>query len=554
MNKPYLKIMLLALTLMLLVSNISYADPITPYREGFIEGFIKSKGQDKIEIEEYDGTVHTLSFDDKAVFVIDTVQADFEDFKPGMEIYATLKRRKIDYMEGYSTEVPGYIPEGGKVRTGVIKSIDRNQVTIRLPIGKEETYYTSPATIALKKGKNVPLSILYEGDSVKLLFDEVESTTISRIEIEGDSVRVKDIYRGVLTTVDTLENAITLTGMQVFRNGQWQDLSSSRRISYSAQVPVYTGGEKISYNNLKYYKGKTVYMAVKDFFGRDQIERMVIKNQYESIYSDKIEDINWYSDAFELANHKNLAFNDGTIVIKNGRLVNKYSINAGSDVFVVGDGTGNQQMANVVYIYDTDINNSNAGQFYLYEGRLDEIVKDKVVLKDFCLLNQNEWESFADEKELFYDSDINIYDSEEDRQITPLEFYSKHYAVDEDSSYAEENNLNDWYAYIYTDGDRIAAILLKKDRDSIMGQRATSGTVEFVEDHSLVGWRISVRDASDWSSRKDAWMAKNTSLMIHLQDAMIIKDGAMISPQELKAGDRLYMIRDGSQAKVVIVK
>jgi hypothetical protein len=557
-SKQHLKVILLAFILLFGFSNIlpnySYGDPTGPYRNGFIEGFIKSKGEDKIEIEEYDGTVHILSFAEKVFFVIDTIPASYDAFKPGMEIYATLAGRKIDYMESYSTVFPGYIPEGGKVRNGIIKKIDRNEIILRLPTGKEETYFTSPITITLKNGKNVSLNTLYEGDHVKLFFDDIDSTTISRIEIEGKSIMVKDLYRGVLAAADTLENVITLTQVEVFRNGKWQYYSSAKSIPYSAQIPIYTGGEKVSYNHLRYYRGKTVYMAIKDFFGRDQIEKMVIKNQYESTYSDKIKEINWYSEVLELQNHKNLTFNDGTIIIKNGRLVDKYAINPESDALVVGDGRGSEIMAGVINIYNEDINNSNIGQDYLYEGRLDEIVKDRIILKDFCLLNRNEWESFDEEKELYYDNDINIYDLENDIYITPEEFYTKDYAVDENSDYAKEHGLKDWYAYIYADGDRVSSIILKKKRDSLLSQRVTNGTIEYIENHSLVEWRISLRDAKDWSSRKDAWMAKNAAVMVMLKDAMIVKEGKIISPEQLKAGDRLYMVRDGSHAKVVIVK
>ncbi|MGE4283765.1 MAG: hypothetical protein AB7G87_08590 [Clostridia bacterium] len=556
MKKSLLKIAGSVLVILLITSTFtfSYADQLTPYRTGVIEGFVKSIGADRVEIEEYDGTIHILALNSAITFSIDNRPAVLTDFKVGMEVYATLKGKSIEYLESYSTEVPGYIPEGSKIRTGVIKKIDRDQIIVSLATGKDETYFTSPATIALKKGNNVSLNVLYEGDRVKLFFDEVNSDIISRLSIEGDTIKIKDLYRGVLAASDTIGNISTFTGVEVFKNGQWESLSSSKSIRFSAQVSAYVGGMKVAHNNLKYYKGKTAYMAVKDFFGRDQIERIVIKNQYESIYSDKIVDVNWYSEAFELKNNKNLSFNDGTIIMKNGRLVDKYSIYSDSDAFIVGDGRGSQLMADVIYVYNEDINNSNIGQDYLYEGRLNEIIKDKVVLKDFCILDKNEWESFNEEKELYYDNDVIIYDMEAGKQITSEEFYSEHYAVDEDSDYADDYDLKDWYAYAYTDGDRISSIMVQKKRDSLLKQRTTNGIIESIEDHSLVGWKMGIRDAKDWSARKDTWMAKNTSLSILLREAMIIEDGKIITPEELKVGDRLYVVRDDSKAKVVIVK
>ena len=533
----------------------SYADQLTPYRQGYIEGFLKSKGTNQVQIEEYDGTLHTLTLDKNVRFTIDTIPASYVDFKYGMEIYATLKGRAITSMQSYSTENPGYISEGSKTRTGTIKKIDRNQITIKNTLGKETTYFTSPGTIVLKNSRNVSLNTLYEGDRVKLFFDAVDTDIISRMQVEGNSILIKDVYKGTIAVSDPIQNILTLSQVQVLKDGSWQSLQSSMSIPYNNQMSLYTGGVKIPFEHLKYYKGKTVYMAVKDFFGKSQIEKMVVKGQFESIYSEKIKEINWYQEAFELSNNKNLSFNDGTLIIKNGRLVDKYSIASNSDAFIVGDGRGSTLSADVVYIYNEDINNSNIGQDYLYEGRLDVVLKDQVVLKNFTILNKNAWESFDGTKELYYDDDIMIYDVEAKKRITKEQFYSGDYAVDEDSRYARDRNLKDWYAYVYADGDRISSIMVQKKRDSLLSQRVSNGVISVQpQEDALVGWKATIKDAKDWSDRKESWMAKTTSLNILLNNAMIIKEGKLILPEDLNAGDRLYILRDDNKAKVIIVK
>lgn len=557
-----MKKILIVLSMLLLASVISYADINGPYRDGMIEGYVKKVLENQIQIEEYDGTVHLLNLDRKVNFQIDGKTVGLKDFKPGMEVYGELRGRRLKYLDSYSTENLGYIPPGGKVRTGIVKKIDRDQMMIKTIIGKEEIYFTSPDTICLKKGENVPLSTLYEGDHVKLYFDEVDATTISRMSIEGDSILIKDLYRGKLARADQLEDEIVLDQIEVFRNGKWKEDKNSIAIPFSQDLPLYVAGQKIPYKNLKYYRGKTVYMAMKDFFGTDKIEKMVVKSQYEKTYSEKIERINWYSDTFELANHQNINFSEGTMVIKNGRLVDKESINPESDAFVVADGRGNNLYADVISIYNEDLNNSNIGQNYIYAGRLSRIFEDKVYLKDFYLLDRHDWESFStrdedDEKELFYDNDTKIYDLENKKYIEPKEFFAADYAVDEDSDDDErikKNNLKDWYGYIYTDGDRISSIMVQKDLDSLRKQRITNAVVEKTEEDSLVGWTAYVRDAKDYSYRHDEWMAKNTTIRMNLTKAMIIKNGKIIEPYELQAGNRLYIVRDDFYGKVVVVK
>jgi hypothetical protein len=41
--------------------------------------------------------------------------------------------------------------------------------------------------------------------------------------------------------------------------------------------------------------------------------------------------------------------------------------------------------------------------------------------------------------------------------------------VDEDEERGEDNDLEEWYAYVYADGDRIAALAVHQEQDSLMG-------------------------------------------------------------------------------------
>ncbi len=537
------KTWILGLLWMLCTLNIVYADVNGPYRDGYIEGYIKDKLDGKIQIEEYDGTLHVLPFTKDVHFMIDDRDATLVDFKPGMEIYATLKGRSIDYIESYSTENPGYIKEGSKVRVGAIKKIDRDQITLKLITGGEETYFTSPATIALKNGNNVALNTLYEGDRIKLYFDEMNSTMASRISIEGESILIKDLYRGKIALTNDIEDKITLEGAEYFKNGKWEASTDQLTIDYNNEVPIYVGGQKITNKNLKLYKGKTAYMAIKDFFGGNKIEKMVIKSQYESNFSDKIEDINWYSEKFELSNKQNISFGEGSMIIRNGRLIDRYSLNEDADAFVVADGRGSDLTADVIYVYNEEVNNSNIGQNYIYTGRLRETDMYSVELDKFYLLEKNEWVSFDKKKDppLYYDEDTYLYDLDNNKKLTTKEFF------------ALNTNNKDYYVYIYADGDRMSSAFVQKKMDSLLAQRVTNGTIESA---SQVGGAqsITLRDAKDWSDRKNQWMMRNTSLNVIVKNVMIIKNGKTITPEELQVGDKLYMVRDDIYGKVIIVK
>lgn len=551
-----IKTIVILLILTLTGPIIAYgADGISqPFRAGYIEGYIREINLETITIERYEGGVYQLLLPNTASLLIDGHYAQKIDFKPGMEVYAEIKGRSIHYMDSFSTLNLGYIKPGSKIRTGTIKTIDRNQITIYTQIGKDETYYFSPATIALKKGENVPLSVLYIGDRVKLHFDNITTDIVSRISIEGDSIKIKDLYKGKLSAVDEIENTIFLENVKVLVEGKWEELKGGLKISYSPDYPIYIEGYIIPNNSLKYYKGKEVYAAVKDFFGQNKIERLIVKGSYESTYTDKIKDINWFSENLELGNNRNISFNDGTIILKSGRLVDKYSLNSQADGFFVANGRGGALTADVIYIYNEDINNSNLGQNHIYTARLDEIVKNTVKLKNPFIIVKHQWEGFEGTKELYYDNDTFIYDLEKEELVTSKEFYAKDYAVDEDSRYAKDNNLKDWHGYIYTEGDRISVIGAQKEMDSLLKQRMTIGIIESAGENNLVGKELTIREAKDWSNRHEKWIPKEMSLKVNLNKAIIIKQDKLITYEDLKPGDIVYVVRDDYKGKVVIVK
>lgn len=548
------KTLILILVIALMSSVFAYGDVRQVYRQGFVEGYLIAPIGETLEIESYEGDVYSLPLSSNVIYTIDSQYVNASNFLPGMEIYAEVNGRSVTLVEGYSTSSLGYIPPGSKMRTGKVSRIDNGVMVLKLATGQEETFFLTPGTIVLKDGVNAQLSTLYVGDRVKLHFDEANTNIVSRIQIEGNSIKINGLYKGKLNVIDEFSSKVTIGDVQLLKNGTWQSYNGALSIPYNSNIPLYVGGYNISYGNLKYYKGKTVYIAMKDFFGSNQAERMVLQNQYESTYSDKIKDINWFTGEFELKNNRNIGFHDGTIIIKNDRIVDNFSLNANSDVFVVADGRGLESSADVIYVLNEDINNSSIGQHYVYAGRMDQIVEDRLWLKDFFLLEENQWQSFDGEKELFFDNDTDIYDLTNKKKLSIKEFYSGSYAVDEDSRYAKDNRLKDWHGYIYTDGDRISSILVQKNMDSLLRQRVTNGIISSVENNQYVGWGIKLTNSSDWSNVRSQWMEKNADLNINLEKSLLIKNGRQIQPYDLKAGDRVYLVRDDFYGKVLIVK
>ncbi len=569
--------------------SVKEAKVNSPVIQDFIEGYFESSKENVISIKDYDGKLHSKTFDVNSMLIINERGVKISDFKKGMEVYVKLYGEKIVYMDSFTVDNPGYISPSSKQRMGNIKKIDRDQITISTAIGTEETYSTTDSTLTLKNGKNVSLNTLYVGDRVRLQFDDIETNLIAKIIIEGKSIQIKDLYKGKIAVTNRMSSVIAFEDVEVFRNGKWKK-TNTIRLPYNATLPLYVGGQKINYRNIEQYRGKTVYMAIKDLNGRDGAEKMVIKNKQEMTFSDKIESINHFTSQVELSNKRNIGFHEGTMIIKSGRLVDSHSITPNSSALIVADGRGDSSTADVIYIYDEDVNNSTIGMDMIYAGRVDTLGEYTLNLKDFFIVNKNEWESFGSiktgVKELYYDNDTFIYvyddkiDPDKGRSLDPEKLLNGEYNVDEDKAQEDyHKKLRDYYAYVYTDGDRIAGIYLRKNIDSLSRQRIVTATldknplkngveinaIEKEEDPNLT---LDLRDVKDWSNYSEDWKLKYANLNVIAKGALIMKDGERIKSSELKKGDKIYMVMDEyllseqpnsirvmrKQAKVIVVK
>ncbi|SHH07425.1 hypothetical protein SAMN02745221_01624 [Thermosyntropha lipolytica DSM 11003] len=533
-----------------------------PFVQGYVEGYLKEitlppaggEGEAAITVETYGGEIYRLKLSLQAVLAIDQRPAKPADFKPGMEVYARIVNRQATYVEGYSTMVASYLPPGGRVQRGVIIDIEGENLIIKDYAGERRNYYISPATVIMRQGKLITPGLLYPGDRVKLYFDELYSDVVGRMEVEGNSVLVSGLYRGKLASVDTSAENLVLREVYIWRNGRWQSHAGIMQIPYVPEIVPFAGGQKLAENRMPYYRGRDVYIITKNVLGRERAVNVIFKNQYESVFNDKIADINWYADKLELGDKNNFTLHEGSVVIKDGRLQDKMILGSGDDVLIIADGRGLSRLANIIYVYNQSLNNTKNGQYYILAGRLDQVTEYRLWLKDYFVLGGNQWESFRGSRELFFDHDTAFYDGENRILLSADQFIAGDYAVDEESERVKKEGLKDWYAYLYVDGERVVAALLQPKMDSLLVQRVTTGTVHKVVQDELAGWTVEMRDGADFSPARGQWMPRTAFLRVNLEKALLIKEDKLITPEELKTGDRLYMVRDDFFGKVIVVK
>lgn len=523
-----------------------------------IEGYLMEWEVDPDEgllavVEAYSGEVHRLQVGALSLFKIDQVPVKWADLKPGLEVIAVADKGQLLSLIAFSTPNPGYINPGSRVVQGMLAAIDGDRITVKSDNGQEGQYCLAPFTIISKGGQAKSLAAPYIGDRVRLYFDEVDSQIVSRMELEGDSVLVSSLYKGTLQVFNPLEGRLACSSLQAFHNGIWLPDKSALSLAYQTELPVYLSGYKVPLQNLKNYRGKTVYLLGKNILGQEVVDRLILKGQYEYTYSGSLSNYNAYNDEFEV-DKKNFLIGDGSIIVKDGRLQEKGILYNGGSALVIADNWGERSIANIVYILDQDLNNSSLSRHYLYAGRIELITGDSLWLRNAYRLDNNSWDSTDSQIQFYYGSDTMAYDVKRGKWLEPGELLAGPYAVDESSSYARANNLKSWHGYVYTDGDHIIALALRPERSNLDIQRVSTGTVAVAADDPLIGWSVTLSEGCDWSSRNNQWMLKQGDLRLGIADTLIIKNGQAVSADQLKAGDRLYMLRDDFYVQFAVVK
>ncbi len=524
-----------------------------------IEGYLmelnpqSDSGAANLRVEDYSGALYRLSVPDPAPFAIDGIPVGWADLQPGLEVIVAAEGSRLISLEAFSTPHPGYIAPGSLTVIGLVTAVDRDQITVMEDTGLEGHYTLAPFTTVTKNGVALPLNALYVGDRVILHFDDLDSALISRMEIEGKSILVSQLYRATLQLVNPLEGILSCSEVEAFHNGTWQPAQSARSFAYSGDLPVYLSGHRIMTANLKYYRGKTVYLLTKQVMGQEKIERLILKGHTEYTYNGRLDRVNFFSGEFEL-NQKNFMMGEGTVIIKDGRLQDKSVLSSGSSALVIADSWLGQSLSNIVCIFDQALNNSSLGQQRLYYGRIDLITEDSLWLKNPYQLQNNLFADAGDEVQLYYGSDSRVYDTETGDWLETGELLAGSYAVDEASEYSEDHDLKDWYGYVYTDSDHIIGMAVEPDKGDLDSLRVSTGTISTVVDDPLIGWSITLGDGYDWSNHNRQWMLKSQFLRLSTADALIIKNGQPVSAHQLKPGDRLYLVRDDFYVRCAVVK
>ena len=512
------------------------------YDEVQIDKNMTEKRLKDVTIQNAQGKTITLNIDKFAQLTVDSRPVSIDAFKLGMEVEADVNLRRVKAMRGKTGTEPAVINERDRIITATVMQLERNGkfLSAKLDDGKENTYFITNRTEFFKGTTLTNVSNLYEGDRVKLSFSAYDSNRLESVEIIEQGIKIEGLYKGTINRIDQSNHKLHLKDEKVFENWYWREntYKSTSSYTYSTKTPIFVGNEQIRPDRLRYYAGNEVHFVTVKQFGKEIIEKMVIQKENERTFNEDLASINTRKKEVGLRQSGIFKYHDGTILIRNGRLIDPATLQAAGTAFVLTDGLNKSRYANVIHIANDGFRSPNLVDHKIYFGSINSVNTYGLTIGNARELTNNTWSNASSTTLTFSNDTIAV----EDRGSSVLKFIPQMDLKFETGRYG--------YFYV-KDGNIIALHLLDKRNPTYSAAGMVSvGRLDSVSPSYPA--TIDVRNVSRW--QKGYWNEVGSLYRMDIEQATIIKGGKVISANELKNSDRLFILHESTiKGRIIFV-
>lgn len=497
--------------------------------------------EEKIVITLSGGSTRSYDVSPSTYYYINKTMTTTEGYKRGMNVKLYMTNGEVIRVEGLSKTEEGAIVENSRTMLGNVTKIDPKgmYITFKPDVGVETNYYTNSATMYLKHSKVVDRSALYEGDRVKLSFETATSTVISDVEIISGNTVVKDLYKGKLRLVNTAFNRLTVANAQTFENWTFGNVfdPTLKTFTFTTNTKIFAGNKPISKHELKKYADKNMYFVTTMLNGRELVDKMIVLETNERTYNERIDEVNTKDSFVKLQYTGYIDYHPGSILIRDGRLVEPSTLTGGGSAFVITDGVTSDRYAHVINVTGDLLTSPNFGAHELYFGELSvvDIDRYKLSLDDAVRLDNNYWRA------------TNVPTLSYSNSTRAVRNFNSSVVVLQPN--IDLISYEGHYGYFYVKDGHVQAVHLLQASQS-KSARTLTGSIQTIRKVAPI--TMNIRNVSNWSNGQ--WVEAGAVQNLNFEQALIVKNGEVISSAELKINDRVTLYTSSTlQVQVVIV-
>lgn len=534
----------------------------------------------KVIITDYKNQVKEYPLATFARIFYGTVPSNTNDMRPGqdVDVYVAngyiIKGQIVD-----AAENPGYITPGSRMRMGIVDALYTDGIGVTLTTGAHKNFQFDGGTVIKRNGNMIRLKDIREGDKVKLSFDTIANDIPSLVELEGTTRLIKQVYKGELFDIDTTSGNLVLNNTSYLKNITWTaDSGYKKDVAYDGDTKFYLGQMPITPEDLyRKYKGSTMYLAVEDSFGGEKAVQVAVKGGSEMNFYEKVIKLDQTLRQMELKNKVNLGFGDGTIVIKDGRLIPRNNIMLGDNAMVISSASSSGQQAQVVAVH------GGTKDYFqrLHFGSIETVGPNTFTLKYYSRAYDNRFSTVTElpvsrEFRLSNESVITLLNADKtETTLTYNDLFHGRYGYTETIDNTSTKGLihKRYYVYLIEDenGQVLAMNLRRKgpflnlpiddlvNKESLITEKMNDVAKGFLFTRGIytekdTTWkRLKLTSSHDWSDVKQQWIANSVDTYSTYNNAIIIKNGKVISEDDLQAGDYLFIWRSVEEGLIIFV-
>ncbi len=482
-----------------------------------------------------------------------------------LEVYRNHEKASIDEVEAGDTvflkldensnvisvsAMPNYT-----VKYALVISKRPAALVLQYDDGTQQVIDVDENVLVVRDKKLTNYGSLKDGDRVKVLIHETPNfTRIKQITVEKADRYISGIYKGRVSHIDNATDTLVMINIEVFERGRWirTDHKGAVSIKLAERYNIYFNDKEIKSDVInRYMNGAQAYVAVEKGYGGE--ERAVVisfrnEDDKEVIYDDIITGAEYGKGRVNLGiNYNTITLGQGSIIVKDGRLVTPNSILNNDAVYIVAnrDNASGDFVAGVVEVKES----TGAGTVAIYRGRIMSIEENVgFTVESFSQLKGLIWEYWNTPKTFNITYDTRILG--DDGLISHRDFVP----------YGEGSFIGS-VVYIVADGiDAITVSTAPYGIYTAMGDLYEINGAVTGEEGTVIEQpnELKLRNAFIFDTSQYLWTSINDMTVNLLNNTIILKNDKIIKPSELKKGDRLRIIKGESNetgdAYIIIVE
>lgn len=457
-------------------------------------------------------------------FNYDPRDSTIEQIEAGDIVFITSREDDPNLIEKISAS-PNYFMKYGKVNNIATDGI-LYEILLEFENGQTNWYKFPKSTFISKGGKPVNISEISSGDWVKMLVNEAilapgeTMESVKEIIIEESGHLIGDIIKGQIGSLNSIQNEISIQNSYVLGKNGWDDFKQIRKLSLSNKnIQYYYNEKRVDLPFVEKYLKRAsgeAYIAMEKNYGGNLISKITFRvGRDEILQPDLVINTNGVG-SFTLAGGGILKTDVGTIVRKNGKLINNTDIKVNDYARVSLNEDGK---AAIVDIYEAPV----IGAVNIIRGRVKEISKGNYfVVSSISQLNGNSWDYSPIERKFTIDGNTLFITESGIKDIN--EFIG----------YSDKTSIDKAFTIVYEGGKATHII------DAPYPKNVVTGVIYEIDSKKVLlngGRYLKPDNTFDSISNKDA------SINVRLQNnTIIIKNNKVVSYTDLEKGDKIRVL------------